>query len=167
MIRQTISRGRRYYRAAITAQVALLVYFELCILIPLGRWNDQPGMSALSSGNIVMGTAIGAAQLLLLIGTVRRIKLLLWIGLLGDTLWLLLHIKSLWVPYVFGASPQYAHMYGRVWGNTTKLLPNFGGHLAPDAMHILIDVLVAAVIATLVPHLHSLYTEQPTAARQP
>jgi hypothetical protein len=117
-------------------------------------------MRVLSSGNIIMGAAIGGAQLLLLIGTVWGVKPLLWFGLLGDTIWLLLHIYSLWVPYVFGASPQYAKMYVRVWGNTTKLLPNFGNHLAPDAMHIFIDVFVVAVIATLVPYLRSLYIER-------
>jgi len=161
---RTIARYRTHYRAAITAQVVLLAYFELCILIPLGRWNDQPGMGLLSSGNIIMGAAIGGAQLLLLIGTVWRVKPLLWFGLLGDTVWLLLHIYSLWVPYVFGASPQYAKMYVRVWGNTTKLLPNFGNHLAPDAMHIFIDVFVVAVIATLLPYLRSLYIERPLPA---
>jgi hypothetical protein len=41
-------------------------------------------------------------------------------------------------------------------GRTAKLLPNFGIHLAPDAMHIFIDVFVIAVIATLVPYLRSL-----------
>jgi len=78
---------------------------------------------------------------------------LLWFGLLGDTVWLLLHIYSLWLPYFLGASPQYAKMYARVFGRTTKLLPNFGNHLAPDAMHIFIDVSVVAVIVTLVLYL--------------
>ena len=50
------------------------------------------------------------------------------------------------MPYILGASPQYAEMYARVFGRTTKLLPNFGNHLATDAMHILIDVFVIAVI---------------------
>jgi len=145
-----------HYGAAITAQVVLLAYFELCILIPLGRWNDQPDMSAVSSGNLIMGGAIAGAQLLLLIGTVWRLKPLLWFGLLGDTVWLLLHIYSLWLPYILGASPQYAKMYARVFGRTTKLLPNFGNHLAPDAMHIFIDVFVVAVIVTLVWYLRSL-----------
>jgi hypothetical protein len=151
-----VSKGG-HYGAAITAQVVLLAYFELCILIPLGRWNDQPGNNtAFSSGNMILGAAIGGAQLSLLIGTVWRLKPLLWFGLLGDTVWLLLHIYSLWVPYVLGATPQYAKMYARVWSRTTKLLPNFGNHLAPDAMHIFIDVFVVAVIVTLVSYLRSL-----------
>ena len=145
-----------HYGAAITAQLVLLAYFELCILIPLGRWNDQPGMSAFSSGNIIMGAAIASAQLLLLAGTVRRLKPLLWLGLIGDTVWVVLHIYSLWLPYALGASPQYANMYARVWGRTTKLLPNFGNHLGPDGMHTLTDVFLVAVIMTLVPYLRSL-----------
>ena len=146
-----------HYGAAITAQVVLLAYFELCILIPLGRWNDQPGNNvAFSTGNMILGGAIGGAQLLLLIGTVGRLKPLLWLGLLGDTIWLLLHIYSLWLPYILGASPQYANMYARVFSRTTKLLPNFGNHLAPDAMHVFIDVFVVAVIVTLVSYLRSL-----------
>jgi hypothetical protein len=155
-----------HYGAAITAQVVLLAYFELCILIPLGRWNDQPGISVpFSSGNMILGTAIGGAQLLLLIGTVRRLKLLLWFGLLGDTVWILLHIYSLWIPYILGASPQYAKMYARVFGRTTKLLPNLGNHLAPDAMHIFIDVFVIAVIVTLVSYLRSLQAAGPSIER--
>ena len=157
-----------HYGAAITAQVVLLAYFELCILVPLGGWNDQPGNNvAFSSGNIILGAAIGGAQLLLLIGTVWRLKPLLWFGLLGDTVWLLLHIYSLWIPYILGASPQYARMYARVWGHTTKLLPNFGNHLAPDAMHIFIDVFVTAVIVTLVWYLRSLQPAGTSIERRP
>jgi hypothetical protein len=96
-----------HYAAAITAQVVLLAYFEMCTLIPLGSWNDQPGNDVpFSSGNIILGVAIGGAQLLLLIGTVRRLKPLVWFGLLGDTIWLLLHVYSLWMPWCFAAVRQ-------------------------------------------------------------
>jgi len=146
--------------ATITAQLALLLYFELCVLIPLGSWNDQPGHSPSSSlGSIVLGAAIGAAQLLLLIGTVWKIRPLLWLGLIGDGCWLLLHIKGLWMPYLLGASPQYAAMYERVFGRTTKLLPNFGSHLAPDAMHIVLDLLIIAVCVTVIRYIRSLRRE--------
>ena len=149
-------RRTTQYWATFIAQVVLLIYFELCVLIPLGSWNAQPGNNvAVSPGNIILGAAIGGAQLLLLAGTVWRLRPLLWFGLIGDTIWLVLHIQSLWMPYIRGASPQYAEMYARVFGRTTKLLPNFGDHLAPDAMHIFIDVFVLAVIVTLVPYLRA------------
>src|ERR1700722_13215959 len=95
----------------------------------LHRFRCWPASScgvSFSSGNMILGSAIGGAPLSLLIGTVRRLKSLLWFGLLGDTVWLLLHLYTLWIPYILGASPQYAKMYARVWGRTTKLLPNFG-----------------------------------------
>ncbi|MGE5324634.1 MAG: hypothetical protein ACM3SW_17340 [Actinomycetota bacterium] len=147
----------RLFTAALIAQLALLFYFELCVLVPLGSWNDQPGANAaFSRANITLGSLVGAAQLLLLIGTIWRFRPLLWFGLVGDSIWLTLHIYSLWLPYMFGASPQYARMYARVFGRTTRWLPNFGNHLAPDAMHIMIDVFVVLVILTLVPYLISL-----------
>ncbi len=141
----------RQYRAALVAQIALLAYFELCVLVPLGSWNDQPGFRPFSPANLMLGIIIALAQGLLLIGTLWRIRALLWLGLIGDTVWLFLHVNSLWKPYIFGASPSYARMYARVFSRTTKLLPNFGVHLAPDAMHIFIDVFLIAVIVTLLP----------------
>jgi hypothetical protein len=69
--------------------------------------------------------------------------------------WLLLHGTSLWKPYILGATPEYARMYGRVFSRTTELLPNFGDYLAPDAMHIPIDVFLVGTIVTLVLFLRS------------
>ena len=142
--------------AAVAAQIGLLVYFELCVLVPLGSWNDQPGNVPASLGNILLGVAIGAPQLLLLVGTIWHIRPLLWLGLIGDSVWLVLHASSMWWPYIVGASPSYAQMYARVFGRTTKLLPNFGNHLAPDAMHIFIDIFLVAVLVTLVRFMRSL-----------
>lgn len=51
-----------HYRAAIIAQVVLLAYFELCILIPLGRWNDQPGISVEILGSGQTGRTQGRAE---------------------------------------------------------------------------------------------------------
>jgi hypothetical protein len=110
---------------------------------------------AFSAGNMILGGAIAVAQGLLLAGMIWRVRVLLWLGLIGDSVWLLLHGTSLWRPYLLGASPEYAHMYQRVFGRGTKLLPNFGNHLAPDAMHVFIDVFLIAVIVTMVLYLRS------------
>jgi hypothetical protein len=113
-------------------------------------------MRAGSPGNLVLAAAIAVPQLLLLFATIRRLRPLLWLGLVGDGIWLALHLRSLWLPYVRGASPEYAQMYARVFGRTTKWLPNSGTHLAPDAMHIVIDVLLVAVIVTVALYLNSI-----------
>ena len=62
-----------HYKAALTAQVVLLAYFELCILVPLGRWNDQPGISvSFSSGNMILGGAIGGGLRAIAAASERR-----------------------------------------------------------------------------------------------
>src|ERR1035437_3615961 len=116
-----------YYRAAITAQVVLLTYFELCILVPLGGWNAHPVVTLTlgdanivevgRAGELVLAAVMGGAQLLLLVGTVRRLKPLLWFGLMTDAAWLVPHVVNLWVPYLYGASPNYAHVYFQVYGS--------------------------------------------------
>jgi len=142
-----MSRART---ATITVQLMLLAYFEICVLVPIGAWNDQPAMRAnFSPDMLILPAAIAFGQLLLLLGSVKRIRWLLWIGLLADTLWFASHIAGLWIPYIRGASPQYAAMYARVFSHTTKLLPNYGNHLAPDGMHVLLDLLLLAVILSV------------------
>jgi hypothetical protein len=137
--------------ATIIIQLLLLLYFEVCMLIPLGAWNDQPAMRAgFSLATLVLPLAIGGGQLLLLLGSIMTIRSLLWIGLLADSSWLASHIPGLWAPYIRGASPQYAAMYARVFGRTTKLLPNHGNHLAPDGMHIVLDLLLLSVILSVI-----------------
>lgn len=107
------------YRAAMAAQVALLVYFELCVLVPLGAWNNQPGHEApFSPSNIKLGLFVGLGLSIMLVGTVRRITLLVWLGIASTAVWLVLHFVGLWMPYIRGASPQYARMYSHIfWSN--------------------------------------------------
>jgi len=62
-----------------------------------------------------------------------------------DVVWLVLQIQSWWIPYIFGtAGWQLAYAKGP----TTKVLPSFGHHVAPDGMHFLIHVLLVAALAT-------------------
>jgi len=56
-------------------------------------------------------------------------------------------------------------MYARVFSRTTKLLPNFGKHLAPDAIHIFIDLFVVAVIITLASYMRSLQPQRAPSRR--
>ena len=163
---RTLHTNTRYW-AAILAQLVLLAYFELCVVAPLGDWNAHPVTTLTLSdanisevnraGELLLGAVMGGFQLLLLAGTVWRLKPLLWVGLIGDTAWLIPHILSLWVPYVRGALPNYAFLHYHIYGNhPTNLLPSFGTHLAPDGLHTVLDVLLVVVVVTLVRYLRSL-----------
>ncbi len=67
-------------------------------------------------------------------------------ALLVDAIWLILQIQSWWVPYVVGTDKPWQLEYAK--GPTTKILPSFGRHVAPDGMHFVISVLlVGALIA--------------------
>ena len=138
-------------RWALATQIALLVYFELVMLVPLGAWNDQPAMRApFTAVRLFLPAAIGAGQLLLLFATIARIRWLMWIGIVADAAWLTAQVYSLWLPYIFGASEERMRMQRRIFGRTTQWLPSYGNHPAPDAMHIVIQALLLAVLATTI-----------------
>jgi hypothetical protein len=60
-----------------------------------------------------------------------------------DVFWLWMQIRSWWVPYIFGTTIQWQIDYSK--GPTTNL-PSFGNHIAPDGMHLMIDILLAAAM---------------------
>ena len=66
-------------------------------------------------------------------------------ALILDVVWLALQIQSWWIPYIFGTEGwQFAYAKGP----TTKVLPSFGHHVAPDGMHFLIQVLLVSALVT-------------------
>ncbi len=85
---------------------------------------------------------------LFVVGYLRRIRIVMWSCLLGYTVWLALQTQTWWVNYIFGASDDWQRVYHRVFGSTLKILLSFGTHLAPDAMHFIMQVLLVAVIVS-------------------
>jgi hypothetical protein len=55
-----------------------------------------------------------------------------------DVVWLVMQIQSWWLPYILGTDR----------GPTTKVLPSFGHHVAPDGMHFMIHVLLVGALVT-------------------
>ena len=132
-------------------------YLWLIGAVPLGNWNRQRGERLLPA--LLHGQRLGAED----IGTLVFISLpalLCWIAyrrrsvwiagltVAVDAVWLWMQIRTWWVPYVSGAPREW--QIGYALGPTTKVLPSFGRHLAPDGMHFVIHVLlVAAIVTTL------------------
>jgi len=60
----------------------------------------------------------------------------------------LLQIQSWWIPWFFGAD-QRALGNAKALERTFKIFPVSPGHPAPDAMHLVLDLLLFAVLGTL------------------
>jgi len=134
----------------------LAAYIWLIAWIPLGNWNGQREGTLTA---LLGGRGIGAGDLGFL-AFVSLPAVLFWVAykhnslwfalaaLTFDLVWLVMQIQSWWLPYIFGTDKSWQLAYAK--GPTTKVLPSFGNHVAPDGMHFMIHVLlIAALIAGL------------------
>jgi hypothetical protein len=133
----------------------LAAYLWLIAWIPLGNWNRQ------HEGTLLQDLRSGARMQAGDWGMLAFVTLpavLFWIAykrnsfwfavsaLTFDVLWLVMQIQSWWVPYIFGTDRAWQLAYAK--GPTTKVLPSFGHHVAPDGMHFMIHVLLVAALVT-------------------
>jgi hypothetical protein len=145
------------FRFPLYCQLALAFYFQLIQWVPLGAWNFQPGSVPLVlqaihgdldvSSFLIVG-AFMIPAILFFLGYRKRWSLLIWISLISNLVWLVLQIQTWWIGYIFGASESWASTYERVFSHSTKLLPSFGRHLAPDAMHFVLQILLLVALIT-------------------
>jgi hypothetical protein len=149
----------KYLRISLAAQFLLAVYFQMVNWFSLGAWNDQPNsvplFNSVMSGKVEWGDIgfVGAFLLpilLFLLAYWKRWTWLMWLGVFGYTAWFYLQVQPWWVPYIFGATDQWQKTYHRVFAHSTKILPSFGSHLAPDGMHLVIQLFLSVIITTLI-----------------
>ena len=146
----------KYLRLSLATQFLLAVYFQIINWFPLGHWNYQPGFVPLINSPAIEIGDVGGLSLFVLpfllfaLAYRRNWKWLLWVGVVGYAGWLYLQIQTWWVPYLFGASLRWQEVYHRVFAYSTKILPSFGNHLAPDAMHLTIQLLLLVIVASLI-----------------
>jgi hypothetical protein len=148
-------QSARWLKISLGLQVALAVYFQAVVWFALGAWNRQGGGTLLDSAR--QGDLLGALEfavpfllpvLLTFLAYARGWTWLLWVSVAGYGGWAAMQILSWWVPYLFGADAR-ARRNAQALAGTTKLLPSFPNHPAPDGMHFVLDVLLFAVVATL------------------
>ncbi len=147
----------RQYRTALAWQIAVAAYMQLVTWVPLGRWNYQPccptGIELLGRGLLSAGDAIGALAFVLpavlfVLGARLQWRTAMWLALVGNAVWLGLQLWSWWPPYLFGASDRWVGVYQRAFAQSTPILPRWGKHLPPDAMHFVLQVLLAGSVFT-------------------
>jgi hypothetical protein len=146
-----------YLRIALVTQLLLAVYFQTINWFPLGLWNYQPGFvplftSAISGKlNCADVVTVGAFLLPVLLFSLaywRQWIWLMWAGAAGYGVWLYLEIQTWWVPYLFGASEHWQEIYHRVFAHSTQILPSFGNHLAPDGVHLTIQLFLFIIVTS-------------------
>jgi hypothetical protein len=149
----------KYLRVSLATQLFLAIYFQLINWFALGSWNDQHGFVPLYNlvisgkadwGDIGFVSAFLLPFLMFLLAYWKHWTWLMWVGAVGYSVWFYLQLKTWWFSYLFGASAHWQETYHRVFAHSTKILPSFGNHLAPDAMHLLIQLLLLVLIITLI-----------------
>ncbi len=145
------------YRTPLAWQIALAAYVQLVTWVPLGRWNYQPccatGLEQLRRGTLSPVDAVETTAFLLPLalfwwGARAQRRWALWLSLSGIAAWLALQLWSWWPPYIFGASDRWAAVYARAFAQSTRILPRWGNHLPPDALHLVLQVLLAGTLTT-------------------
>ncbi|WP_249730380.1 hypothetical protein [Paenibacillus sp. J2TS4] len=125
--------------------------------VPLGSLNDVSAVMAdRSAKELLVVTAIGVGQVLLLIGLI-----LLFIGKrypLWAKLWLVIHpsfifggaLIAWWIPYLFGIGAQErAPRYQEMFGSTHSFLPVMNG-MVPNTIHFIFHAtLLLSIILTI------------------
>jgi hypothetical protein len=130
-------------------------YLWMIAWFPLGNWNRQSDETLLPA--LVHGKGLHLDDIFAL-AFVTLPAVLFWIAykyrsvwfgigaLAFDAFWGFMQVQSWWIPYIFGTNVPWQLRYAK--GPTTKILPSFGDHVAPDAMHFVIHVLLAAAFVT-------------------
>jgi hypothetical protein len=149
----------KYLRISLATQFLFTLYFQMINWVSLGSWNYQPDFvpffSSVVSGQIEWSD-IGILSLfilpfaLFLLAYWKRWRWLMWADTAGYAVWLILQVQTWWIPYLFGASDHWQKVYHRVFANSTKILPSFGNHLAPDAMHLTIQLFLFVIVTSAI-----------------
>jgi hypothetical protein len=145
-----------WLRVSLYAQALLAAYFQAVQWLPLGKWNYQPGFSplllqagrGLTLQDVLLVGLFALPLAIFWLAFAKRLRWLMAIGLVFYSVWLALEIKTWWVSYALGASDSWAAVYQRVFSQSTQLLPSFGRHLPPDGLHIVLQILLAASVAS-------------------
>jgi len=146
-----------YLKAALAAQFILAFYFQAILWFSLGAWNDQPGerlLAVVKSGEAPFAAFAFAflmflPSLLFALAYWRRWFWLIWLGLFGNIVWGVMQVQSWWIPYIFGADAR-ALKNQTFLERTYKILPSSPNHPAPDAMHLVLDMLLLSIVALTV-----------------
>ena len=180
----------KWLRASLVAQAVLACYFQAVQWLPLGDWNIQcpsgdeiacglgnqglsvPGFQPLSvlalEGRLSARDAIYCAGFTLpfwifWFACSKGLRWLMWMQVAFYSVWMALQM-GWWVRYAYGMTDSQVERYQRVFGRSIQLLPSFGRHLPPDGLHLVLQMLLAAVLVSALRGLSGLRSARPAPA---
>src|SRR5579872_3581934 len=164
------------YGVALAWQLAVAGYMQLVVWVPLGRWNYQrccqTGLAQLREGTLTVVDALPLALFVLpaavfWLGARRQSRWMTAVAIVATALWLLIQLISWWPPYIFGASDSWARVYERAFAESTRVLPKWGNHLPPDALHVTLQVLLTGAVVSGVRALRNPASSRPPPEPEP
>jgi hypothetical protein len=125
--------------------IALAAYLLITDWVDLAPWNKVDDLPVrqkllLSATNYTPLLFIAAA---VLVGGGGLVVLALLVGLVD----LAMHVAYWWLPYLRGASAEQLAERAQLFGGTTTFLPTIGNHPIPNAQHVVVGILMAAMVA--------------------
>jgi hypothetical protein len=126
--------------------IAVFLLFLAGEFLAPGRFGRRPSYkSTVWKINIVLLATWGAGCILLFAGSEIGRTLLLLISVF----WIIGHIRTHWVPYLFGAPEEYRVEYKRVFANSFTVLPRITSRgIVPDLYHTLIFISLLILVVT-------------------
>jgi hypothetical protein len=133
--------------AAISSQIALVLYWEITEYVNLFPWND---VAALNIRTQIRDSFVNdLPKLLFIYAFIKGIRWLIGTSIVFYAFWLAAILNQWLIPYLFGRAPlgrgisteQHMQQYRRLFSRTYKFLPPIGNHPIPDAQHVTLAVL--------------------------
>jgi hypothetical protein len=146
---------KKYFKYCLVVQVILAAWFQLLFWFRLGSVNAQPKFipvyelikeNKLTIEDIVILLLFIIPVIVFYVGYRISKYWVMSLSIIFYIVWLILQVKSWWLPYIFGASDQWVEVYNRTFSHTHKILPAWGRHLPPDTMDLVIQVLLIVIL---------------------
>lgn len=133
---------------AVASALLLLAYLAVIDFVDLFPWND---IHAIPLRERIRDACLNYIPLLIIaLGAWQQQRALLIVALVLSCLYVIGHLGSWWVPYLFGATEFQRTEYEKSFARTLKVLPAIGDHSVPDAEHLVVGLLIASMITSMV-----------------
>jgi hypothetical protein len=124
--------------------VALAAYLLITDWIDLAPWNKVDDLPVRQK--LLISVANYTPLLVIAVAVVLGGGLVV-LALLVGVVDLAMHVAYWWLPYLRGASPEQLAEREQLFGGTTTFLPAIGSHPIPNAQHVVVGILMAAMVA--------------------